>query len=113
MLAALALQHRYAKKMLLNKKDKSLALADSLFTVANPPGVIVGPGSWETARSLILRGVDINYNGVSGPLDFDNKGDVARLYSLNQVSDENTWIVEPLDPINPAFNFITPQIVID
>ena len=60
-----------------------------------------------------MRGIDINYNGVSGPLDFNNKGDVERLYSLNQVSDENTWIVEPVDPFNPAFSFITPQIVID
>ena len=65
------------------------------------------------ARSLILRGVDINYNGVMGPMDFDNKGDVARLYSLNQVSDENTWTTVTLDPFNPAFNFTTPQIVID
>ena len=107
MLAALALQH-YSYN-----SNESISLADSLFNIANPPGVIVGPGSWETARSLILRGVDINYNGVMGPMDFDNKGDVARLYSLNQVSDENTWIVESLDPVNPIFNFNTPQIVID
>ena len=46
-------------------------------------------------------------------MDFDNKGDVARLYSLNQVSDENSWTTVTLDPFNPAFNFITPQIVID
>jgi hypothetical protein len=57
--------------------------------------------------------VDINYNGVSGPLDFDSKGDVARLYALNKVSDENTWIVDPIDPTNPAFIFIKPKIAID
>jgi len=107
MLAALALQH-YSYK-----SDKKITLADSLFNIANPPGIIVGPGSWESARSLILRGVDINYNGVSGPLDFDSEGDVARLYSLNKVSDENTWLVNPMDPTNPAFYFIKPKIVID
>ena len=107
MLAALALQH-YSYN-----SNESISLADSLFNIANPPGVIVGPGSWETARSLILRGVDINYNGVMGPMDFDKNGDVARLYSLNQVSEENTWTTVTLDPFNPAFNFITPQIVID
>ena len=107
MLAALALQH-YSYK-----SDQNITLADSLFNIANPPGVIVGPGSWEAARSLILRGVDINYNGVSGPLDFDSKGDVARLYALNKVSDENTWVVDPIDPTNPAFIFIKPKIAID
>jgi len=107
MIASLALQYYYYNF------DQKISLSDSLLAIANPPGVKVGPGSWITAKSLILRGVDINYNGVSGPLDFDNKGDVERLYSLNQVSDENTWIVEPVDHINPAFSFITPQIVID
>ena len=107
MLAALALQH-YSYK-----SDKNITLADSLFNIANPPGVIVGPGGWEAARSLILRGVDINYNGVSGPLDFDSKGDVARLYSINKVSSENTWVADPIDTTNPAFKFIIPKIIID
>ena len=48
-------------------------------------------------------------NGVSGPLDFDSKGDVERLYSLNRVSEENTWIVEPIESFNP----LKPQIFID
>ena len=26
---------------------------------------------------------------------------------------ENTWIVDPIEPFNPAFTFIKPQIVID
>ena len=103
MLAVLALQHYF------HNIDGNTFLSDSLFAVANPPGIKVGPASWETARSLILRGVDINYNGVSGPLDFDSKGDVERLYSLNQVSEENTWIVEPIESFNP----LKPQIFID
>ena len=103
MLAVLALQHYF------HNIDGNTSLSDSLFAVANPPGIKVGPASWETARSLILRGVDINYNGVSGPLDFDSKGDVERLYSLNQVSEENTWIVEPIESFNP----LKPQIFID
>ena len=107
MIASLALQYYY------HNFDQKIPLSDCLLAVANPPGVKIGPDSWLTARSLILRGVDINYNGVSGPLDFDNKGDVERLYSLNQVSDENTWIVEPVEAFNPAFSFIKPQIVID
>ena len=64
MLAVLALQHYF------HNIDGNTSLSNSLFAVANPPGIKVGPASWQTARSLILRGIDINYNGVSGPLGF-------------------------------------------
>ena len=59
--------------------------------------------------SLKANDLPIGDNVVSGPLDFDSKGDVARLYSLNQVSEENTWIVEPIESFNP----LKPQIFID
>jgi len=103
MLVALALQDNS-----YNSKN-DLSIVDSIFRVANPPGVKVGPGEWKSGQSLLLRGVDINYEGVSGPLNFDKFGDVEGLYSLNQVSFENTWIVMPIELLNP----IKPQIFID
>ena len=66
MLAALALQHQ--SKNNISQED----LSKSLVSVANPPGIVVGPGNWETARSLLLRGIEINYEGVSGSVDFDS-----------------------------------------
>ena len=84
-------------------------LSKSLVSVANPPGIAIGPGSWEAARALLLRGIEINYEGVSGSLDFDINGDVEGLYSLNQVTEDNLWSVEPLEKLHP----FEPRIIID
>ncbi len=53
------------------------AVRDALRMVANPPGEIIEPGEWAKAVELIAAGTDIDYNGVSGPHDFDENGDVA------------------------------------
>ena len=91
-----------------NSKNE-LSIVDSILRVANPPGVKIGPGEWKSGQSLLLRGVDINYEGVSGPLNFDKFGDVEGLYSLNQVSSENTWVVVPIELLNS----IKPQIFLN
>ena len=103
MLAALALQHQ--SKNNISQED----LSKSLVSVANPPGIVVGPGNWETARSLLLRGIEINYEGVSGSVDFDINGDVEGMYSLNQVTPDNVWSVKPLEKFHP----FKPRIIID
>ena len=103
MLAALALQHQTHNN--ISKED----LSKSLVSVANPPGIKMGPGSWEAARALLIRGVEINYEGVSGSLDFDINGDVEGMYSLNQVTEDNLWSVERLEKLHP----FEPRIIID
>ncbi|MDE0046039.1 MAG: ABC transporter substrate-binding protein [bacterium] len=57
----------------------SVAIRDALRDVANPPGEVVGPGlaGIQKALSLIASGQDINYEGASGPVDFDENGDVS------------------------------------
>jgi branched-chain amino acid transport system substrate-binding protein len=45
--------------------------------VANEPGEVVLPGEWEKAKKLIADGQDINYEGATGSLEFDDNGDVA------------------------------------
>ena len=59
--------------------DDSVAIRDAMRAVAGPPGVEVGPGEAEIARALeLLRdGEEINYQGASGPVDFDENGDVS------------------------------------
>ena len=52
------------------------AIRTALRAVANPPGTIVGPGQFAQAIALIQAGQDINYEGASGPCDFDANGDV-------------------------------------
>ena len=57
----------------------SVAIRDALRDVANPPGDVVGPGAGGIQKALLLiaEGKDINYEGASGPVDFDEHGDVS------------------------------------
>ena len=59
--------------------DDSTAIRDSLRGVANPPGVEIMAGADEIKRGLelIRSGQDINYQGISGPVDIDDNGDVS------------------------------------
>ncbi|MEO6012155.1 MAG: ABC transporter substrate-binding protein, partial [Devosia sp.] len=52
-------------------------LAKALREVANAPGEVILPGEWKKAVDLIKAGTDINYQGASGEIEFDAKGDVA------------------------------------
>ncbi|WP_028584753.1 ABC transporter substrate-binding protein [Desulfogranum mediterraneum] len=55
----------------------SQSIRDQLREVANPPGIFVGPGEFETAFRLLDMGKAINYEGASGNVDFDSNGDVV------------------------------------
>lgn len=46
-----------------------------LRTVANGPGEVVGPGEWARARQLLGAGTKVNYEGASGPVEFNATGD--------------------------------------
>jgi len=54
----------------------STNIRDHLRYVANPPGTLVGPGEFDLAFALLQSGKDINYEGASGPVNFDRNGDV-------------------------------------
>lgn len=49
----------------------------ALREVANAPGEVILPGEWAGAKELIAAGTDINYEGASGSIEFDDVGDVA------------------------------------
>jgi branched-chain amino acid transport system substrate-binding protein len=51
-------------------------LNQALREVATAPGEIILPGEWEKAKQLIADGQDINYEGATGSLEFDENGDV-------------------------------------
>ncbi|MDZ7599653.1 MAG: ABC transporter substrate-binding protein [Desulfobacterales bacterium] len=51
-------------------------IRDHLRGVANPPGSFIGPGEFEKAFAQLEAGKAINYEGASGPVDFDANGDV-------------------------------------
>ena len=67
----------------------SAAIRDALRSVANAPGEIVGPGRDGIAKALALiaEGKDINYNGASGDLEFDENGDVFGTIEIWTIKD--------------------------
>jgi branched-chain amino acid transport system substrate-binding protein len=67
------------------------AISAALREVANAPGTVILPGEWEKAKAALAAGDDINYQGASGAIEFDDMGDVAGLYSLNTVNAEGKW----------------------
>jgi ABC-type branched-subunit amino acid transport system substrate-binding protein len=54
----------------------SANIRDQLRAVADPPGKFIGAGDFKEAFALLDQGKPINYEGASGSVDFDDKGDV-------------------------------------
>lgn len=52
------------------------AIRDALRQVGNAPGVVIEPGEWDKALAALEAGQDIDYQGASGQIEFDDKGDV-------------------------------------
>lgn len=76
------------------EKAKSMdsgAIRDALRTVANKGGIKIRPGEWEKAKRTIRTGMDIDYVGASGEIEFDDNGDVAGRYSRDTVGSDGTW----------------------
>lgn len=63
-------------------------LRDQIRQVANPPGHFIKPGEFEAAFALLRQGKDINYEGASGALDFDENGDVEAPIEVWQYADK-------------------------
>ena len=69
MLAALAIEQA-------GSTDRT-KVRDALRIVCCAPGEVIEPGEWAKAKADIAAGKKINYEGASGPLEFDESGDVA------------------------------------
>jgi len=54
------------------------AIRDALRDVANTPGTVAGPGADGVAAALeaVRAGTDIDYQGASGSVEFDENGDI-------------------------------------
>jgi ABC-type branched-subunit amino acid transport system substrate-binding protein len=51
-------------------------IRDQLRQVSSPPGNFIGTGEFKQAFELLRQGKNINYEGASGSVDFDENGDV-------------------------------------
>lgn len=56
--------------------------------IASPPGEVVY--TFADGAKLLAEGKDINYEGISGPLDFDQYGNVAGSY-VSMVAKDGAW----------------------
>ncbi|SLN64352.1 ABC transporter substrate-binding protein [Oceanibacterium hippocampi] len=58
-------------------------IAANLRKVSNPGGKVVS--GFAEGKKLLAAGEEINYEGASGPLDFDEHGDVKPLFKLSKL----------------------------
>jgi len=75
-LIALAMRKTGPSFFDMSRAEQGRAIRDNLRAVANPPGVEVTYGELEKAFDLLTEGKDVNYQGVSGPIGFDENGDI-------------------------------------
>ena len=81
----------------LQHADRSLTPSEAIRAAANPPGETILPGEWGKALRLIASGTDIDYEGASGPIEFDEHGDLIPTYTKATIVDGNIQILEILN----------------
>jgi branched-chain amino acid transport system substrate-binding protein len=81
-LLALAIEKNGAKRE---------GLSAALREVATAPGEVILPGEWKKAKDIIAAGGDVNYEGATGPVEFDERGDVAG-FILEETVKGGHWI---------------------
>lgn len=59
-----------------------VAIRDALFEVSSDPGRVFRPGATTDALQIIREGGSINYEGASGPVDFDPQGNIVADYEI-------------------------------
>ena len=85
-LVALAIEHARGT-------DDPIAVRDALFTVSRG-GRRYGPLQLGEALEAVRNGQDVDYNGASGNLDFDDRGDVIANYIVWKVEGAEFKTVE-------------------
>ena len=79
-----------------NGKADRAGLNQALRDVATAPGEKILPGEWKKAVELIKAGKDIDYEGASGPAEFDKAGDVDGIIVEVDVTDGKFVEVGPV-----------------
>jgi len=85
-----------------DKPVNGVNVRDMLRKVSNPPGevVVAGVNGLKKAFELLKDGKDINYEGVAGSQDFDEKGDV--------VTPIDVWTYVKNDPFIETVRSVSP-----
>lgn len=68
----------------------------ALHGISSGKGEPILVGEWKKAKELIAAGKDIDYQGASGDLNFDENGDVPGSYALFKVAGEDFELLEAM-----------------
>jgi len=82
----------------LADENTGTAIKDNLRAVANSPGTEVSDPC--EAMELIRNGEEINYQGASGDIEFDENGDTVGSYDVWTVQEEGA--LEVIDQVTPT-----------
>jgi len=77
----------------VGSEDPAL-VAQTVKEFAGPPGDAYGPLDFAAASAAVRAGNDIDFVGLSGPLDFDAQGEVADGFAREYGIDPNGSIVQ-------------------
>lgn len=70
------------------------AIAENIQSVSRPPGEVVTVGEFDKAKSLLMDGESINYEGASSPVDMNANLEALNQFAILQVRDAAAEVVE-------------------
>jgi ABC-type branched-subunit amino acid transport system substrate-binding protein len=76
----------------------AIKIRDALFDVSSPPGTAFSPAHVAQALHALRLGQDIDYDGASGPVDFDDYGEVLASYVVYRVKN-GKLVGQPSDTV--------------
>jgi len=75
-----------------------VSIRDHLRVINQPDGEVVGPGEFARAVERLKAGGAINYQGASGSVDFDAKGDVGGTFAHWEIQEGEYVTVRIFEP---------------
>jgi ABC-type branched-subunit amino acid transport system substrate-binding protein len=80
------------------KSADGVKIRDAIRKVSTDGGEKVGPGEFAKAKQLIAQGKKIDYVGASGPLKFDDHGDVGGTFAHWEIKNGKIETVSVFEP---------------
>jgi len=89
MAIALTIQKIGPKYLDASRVEKAKMIRDHMRDVTNPPGEMVTyPDAFAKGKELLDQGEEINYEGISGAVNFTETGDVVNDFMIWRVKDQ-------------------------
>lgn len=80
-------------------ENDGTAIRDQMETVANPEGTEVGPDNLGEGISMVADGEDVNYQGASSAVNFDENGDMQAVsYSIWEFGEDGS--IEDIETVD-------------